>query len=524
MADLLVGIDYGTGGAKASIIDTQGKVLGYAFEELTLIHEHPGWSEHDAGRYWPIACSLLRTVLSKANARGTDIRAVAVSSALPSLVMVDEAGNPVHRAYNLLDRRARDIVDWLREDVGEERIFDISGYRLEDHPAIVNLLWEKRHRSEAFGAIRHALSIDGYITMKLTGMPTAHYSGAAFYGVAYNLRERRFDEALLEELGLSPSLFPPIFNCDEIVGEVTREAAEETGLAAGTRVAAGQVDCNASWLGAGAIEPGDFQCNLGTVGNLGIIHRDSSYNFSRIGRLMINFPYTVDSEHTYVTVPTTLTGGQCLRYLRDGFSQVEVQTEQLIGTPAYDLLNIQAERVPAGSEGLIVLPYLMGERTPIWDGDARGLVFGLSLNHTKGHLVRAMMEGVAFAMYDSFRMVKEAGLRINYPMVLNEGGAVSRLWRQIIADVFDVPIVMVKRRIGAPYGDAILAGVASGALPGFDVARGWTEYVEPLEPNPRTHRIYEEYFSLYKRLYGHTREDYRELARLRDIAHEQSEE
>lgn len=524
MADLLVGIDYGTGGAKASIIDTAGTVLAYAFEELELIQEQPEWSEHDAGRYWPIACSLLQKTLRGAGAKGGDVRAVAVSSALPSLVMVDESGSPIHRAYNLLDRRARDVVDYLRNEVGEDRIFDISGYRLEDHPVIVNLLWEKRHRPETFHAIRYALSIDGYITMKLTGVASAHYSGAAFYGVAYNLRKRRFDEQLLDELGLAPALFPPLFNCDDIVGEVTQEAAEETGLAAGTPVAAGQVDCNASWLGAGATQEGDFQSNLGTVGNLGIIHRDSDYNFSSTGRLMINFPYTVDSKHTYVTVPTTLTGGQCLRFLRDEFSQVEVQTEELLGTSAYDLLNLQAEKIPAGSEGLVVLPYLMGERTPIWDADARGLVFGLSLNHTKGHLVRAMMEGVAYAMYDSFRLVKDAGLKIKYPMVLNEGGAVSRLWRQIIADVFEVPVVMVKRRIGAPFGDAILAGVAAGILPGYEVAREWTEYIEPMEPDAKTHRIYEDYYRLYKRLYEHTRDDYRRLAELRSANRDAGEE
>lgn len=517
MADLLVGIDYGTGGAKACIIDASGAVLAYAFEELDLIQERPEWSEHDAGRYWLIACSLLRKILSQAGAGGNDVCAVAVSSALPSLVMVDEAANPIHRAYNLLDRRARDVVGHLRDEVGEQRIFDISGYRLDDHPLIVNLLWEKQHRPDAFRAVRHALTVDGYITMKLTGVASAHYSGAAFYGVAYNIRERRFDEELLNKLGLDQFLFPPRFNCDEIVGQITQVAAEETGLAAGTPVAAGQVDCNASWLGAGATEPGDFQSNLGTVGNLGIIHRNGDYNFSPTGRLMINFPYTVDSEHTYVTVPTTLTGGLCLRFLRDQFSQVEVETEKILGTSAYDLLNLQAEKVPAGSEGLVVLPFLMGERTPIWDTDARGLVFGLSLNHTKGHLVRAMMEGVAFAMYDSFRLVKEAGLKINYPMVLNEGGAVSRLWRQIISDVFDVPVVMVKRRIGAPFGDAILAGVAAGVLPGYEVAREWTEYVEPMEPDPKNHQIYEEYFHLYKDLYEHTRGEYRKLAELRNI-------
>jgi ribulokinase len=279
---------------------------------------------------------------------------------------------------------------------------------------------------------------------------------------------------------------------------------------------AGQADCNASWIGAGAIGEGDFQSNLGTVGNFGIVHRNLDFIFSPVGYLMINFPYTVESNNMLVTVPTTMTGGQSIRYLRDTVSQMEVETERILGVSSYDLLNLQAEKVTIGSEGLIILPFLMGERTPIWDVYARGVIFGLSLKHTKGHIVRAMMEAVAFAMYDSFRLMKESGLKVNFPMVLNEGGAVSRLWRKIIADVFNVPIALVKRRTGAPYGDAILAGVATGIFEDFSVAKNWVEYVEPMEPSPENHAVYMEYFDLYKKIYEHVKDDFKELARLRE--------
>ena len=282
-------------------------------------------------------------------------------------------------------------------------------------------------------------------------------------------------------------------------------------------MAGGQVDCNASWLGAGAVEEGDFQSNLGTVGNFGIITRKVDFLFSPVGRLMINFPYTVDSAHMYVTVPTTLTGGQCLRWIRDSLGSAADSTAAGAGS-AYDALTRQAEQVPIGSDGLIALPFLMGERTPIWDVNARGVLFGLSLAHGKGHIVRAMMEAVAFAMYDSFRLIREAGLPVRLPMVLNEGGAVSRLWRKIIADVFDVPLVLAKRRTGAPFGDAILAGVAVGALPDFSVARQWFEAIEPIEPDMASHARYMELFSLFKRVYEHLKPDFIELARLREDA------
>lgn len=514
MNPLLLGIDFGTGGAKACLVDQSGSVPGFAFEEYQIFTERPGWSEHDAANYWPVACRLIRTCLAQAGASASDVRGIAVSSALPSLVLVDKECQPVERAWNLMDRRATAEVDWLKEKIGEDRIFQVSGNRLEDHPALVNILWEKKNRPAQYARVWKALTIDGYITLKLTGRATVHSSGAAFFGAAYDMRRRIWDEGILAATGVSSSLLPDLVDCADVVGKVTARAAEESGLAAGTPVAGGQVDCNASWLGAGAVEEGDFQSNLGTVGNFGIITRNVDFLFSPVGRLMINFPYTVDSAHTYVTVPTTLTGGQCLRWIRDALGSEAAPA--LEGSSAYDVLTQQAAEVPAGSDGLVALPFLMGERTPIWDVNARGVLFGLSLSHGKGHIVRAMMEAVAFAMYDSFRLIRDAGLKVRYPMVMNEGGAVSRLWRKIIADVFDVPIVLAKRRTGAPFGDAILAGVAIGAFEDFSVARRWFEAVDPMDPDPAAHRRYQELFSLYKSVYEHLRPDFVELARLRD--------
>ena len=515
MADCLLGIDYGTGGTKAVLIDYDGRELASAFEEYELIHERPAWSEHDAQNYWDAACRMIRSCLSDAGVSGKDVRAVAISSALPSMVMVDRDHNPIHRGYNLLDRRATDQVAWLKEHIGEDRIFNISGYRIEDHPHLVNMLWEKKHRPESFAKVWKVLTIDGFVTLKLTGRATAHYSGAAFYGVAYDLRKRTFDPKIMNEIDIDPALMPELFECDTVVGEVTQEAAEESGLAAGTPVAAGQVDCNASWVGAGAVDVGDIQSNLGTVGNFGVIYKDVDFVFSDIGRLLMNFPYTVNSSETYVTVPTTLTGGQTLRYLRDNFSQAEQQAERLLNVSSYDLLTMAAGKVPPGSDGLVALPFLMGERTPIWDVNARGTVFGLSLSHGKGHLVRAMMEGVAYAMYDNFRLVQEAKLKVNYPMILNEGGAVSRLWRQIITDVFGIPTAMVKRRSGAPFGDAVLAGVATGVYKDFSVTKEWAEYIDHMEPDSENHKRYQEYFALYKELYEQLKGSFEHLAELR---------
>jgi ribulokinase len=510
----LLGIDYGTGGAKATIINAEGSELAYSFEEYPIITSHPAWSEHNPENYWAAACRLIRKVVNESKVDPVDIKGVAVSSALPSLVMVDKNDNPVQNAYNLMDRRATKQVEWLKENIGEDHIFDVSRNRLEDHPIITNLMWERDNRPDGFARIQKALTIDGYINLKLTGRATAHYSGAAFYGVAYNLLDRQFDHQMLEKIGLSPDLFPGLYRCEDIIGTVTSKAAQSTGLHEGTPVAAGQVDCNAGWVGAGMTEEGDIQMNLGTCGNFGILTNDTDFP-----RSMINFAYSTDSENTYIIVPTTTTGGQLIRYMRDHFYRMEMGAEQVYGIDTFDLINQEASKVRPGCDGLIVLPYMMGERTPIWDVYARGTIFGLSLNHTRGHIIRAMMEAVAFALYDSFRILKESGKKIAPQIVLNEGGAKSDLWRKIITDVFNLPTVLVKRRSGAPYGNAILAGVATGIFPDFSVARKWTEYIEPMEPDASANGLYMEYFGLYKQIYTHLKDDFKALDDLRQKYH-----
>lgn len=509
MNNYFLGVDYGTGGAKAAIIDTSGNVLGYSFREYEIINEKPGWSEHDPKRYWSAFCEMVTEALAESGVRSDEIRGVAVSSALPCLVMVDRAGKTINNAYNLMDRRATAEVQIVKDTVGEQKVFEITGNRLDDHPALVNLMWERRNRPSDYERIHKALTIEGYIVYRLTGEFSLVHSNAAFFGVAYNLVQREFDRSILDAIGIDPAILPPLRHCEEIVGTVRGDAEGETGLKSGTPVAAGQADFSAACVASGVIEEGDIQSNLGTAGNFGIVHKDTDFMYE-----MIAFAFTVNSRDTYITVPTTTTGGMAIRYLRDRFGDAERLMENMTKIDSYDLLNLQAAKVPPGSERLIVLPFLMGERTPIWDVYARGVVFGLSLHHTKGHLIRATMEGVAYAMYDSFRLMQESGKRINLPLIMHEGGAKSTLWRQIITDVFNVPTVLTKRRTGAPYGDAVLAGVATGYFPDFSMAKRWAEYIDEMVPNRSNHDRYMEYFDVYKQIYSGIKEQYRALARL----------
>lgn len=513
---VLMGLDFGTGGAKACLMTPDGRVLSYAYREYQLIHERPGWSEHDATQYWPIAAALIRQVLDGSGVHRAEVAGIAVSCALPSLVVIGANGEVLCPAINLLDRRAREEAEIAEALVGADRMQTLSGNRVEDHPSIVNLMWMRRHRGDLFQRIRAAMTIDGYVAFRLTGNVTVNRSAAAFYGVAYDIQKGLFDRSVLDIVEVPAELLPEVVDCRAVIGPVTRDAAMKTGLQEGTPVAGGQVDCNAGWLAAGAIESGDVQLNLGTCGVLGVVHDRPEFMTSECGKRMVNIPYTTNPASTYSAVATTMTGGQALRYLRETFGQVELQMGKALGLNAYDLLTLQARDVPPGSDGLIVLPYLMGERTPIWDSSARGVIFGLSLHHTRGHVIRAFMEGVAYALNHSLSVLVEGGLDISWPLVMNEGGARSDVWRQIITDVLGVPTVTPTSPTGAPVGDAILAGVAVGEVEDFSVVKKWVRYGVTLEPDQWAHDRYLDFYDIYRCIYEDTKTRYRQLAAVVD--------
>ena len=413
-----------------------------------------------------------------------------------------------------MDRRAVDEVRDITTTLGADAVFRLTANPLEDHPSIVNLLWYRRHRPDVLARAHKALTADGYITQRLTGEFTAHVSAGAFYGVAFNIREGRFEQPVLDQLGLDSRLLPDLHDCTDVVGRVTPGAAAATGLTAGTQVAAGQVDCNASWIAGGATRPADMQLNLGTCGVLGVVHDNRPFLGSVTGAQVLNIPYTTNPATTFAAVAATTTGGQSLRYLRDIFGSWETETERVLGISAYDLLTLQARDIPQGSEGLLVLPYLMGERSPLWDPDARGVVLGLSLHHTRGHFIRAVLEGVAFALYDSYDTLMSGGLAASQPLVFNEGGARSDIWRRIITDVLGIPTVLLRGKAGAPLGDAILAGVATGVFDDFGVANRWAATCDLMEPDPEAHEHYQRYFAVFRAAYRHLREDFSALAEI----------
>ncbi|MCL4415201.1 MAG: FGGY-family carbohydrate kinase, partial [Actinobacteria bacterium] len=324
-------------------------------------------------------------------------------------------------------------------------------------------------------------------------------------GIAYDIRKKEWNKEILKEIGIDINKLPDLFPCEEIIGYITKEASIKTGLSEGTPVAAGTVDCNAAWTATGAIDDGDSSIVMGTAGIIGIVHKKDSFT-----KKMITICHTANSKNTYTTLSAQLCGG-LYRYFRDNLAIAEKNAERDTGIGAFELMDLEAVKIEPGSDGLIVIPYFQGERTPIWDPYVRGMLFGLSFNHTRGHLIRAFMEGTGYAFKHNYNLIKKSGIKINLPFVMSEGGAKSKIWRQIVCDMLEVPAVFMKNTSGAPFGNAVLAGVATGVFKGFEIVKDWIEVIDKTDPIDVNIKVYNKNYKIFSELYERNKDLYIEL-------------
>ena len=514
MAEFLVGCDVGTGGTKAVVMALDGEVLGTHFVEYPLIttkdanEDFPGAkAEHDPEWYWKAVATTIGESIRQSKVSPKEIKGVSISALSPACICVDRDLRPLANGHIWMDRRATSECDWIKANVGEERVFKLSANPVDPYYATAKLMWERNNRPDLYKKTYKLQTAADYPCLRLTGKAVTDYSNASLIGIAFDIVNRKWDMGLLEEMGMDPAKFPEPYPCDEVIGEVTREAAEQTGLAPGTPVVAGTVDCNAAWVAGGATDAGATQLVMGTAGVLGVVHEEP-----RFTRHMITIVHTAQSRKLYTTLAALVSCGALIRYFRDNFGQLELTAERMTGQDAYVMLNQEASHVPPGSNGLICLPYFMGERTPIWDTHARGVLFGLSLDHGRGHVIRALMEGAGYGLRHNFELMRESGVKMNLPMVLSEGGANSPMWRQIIADILKVECVFAKSSKGAPVGNAVAAGVGLGLYKDYDVVKQWVKYGEKHTPIPENAALYDRLYPVYRNLYPQVQSSFRDVA------------
>jgi xylulokinase len=487
--NLLLGIDLSTTGAKALLIDEEGAVVASVTTPLGLSNPRPLWSEQEPRDWWQATTESIRRVLSEASLSGADLKAIGLTGQMHGLVLLDERGDALRPAILWNDQRCGKECDEIRARVGRERLIQITGNDALTGFTAPKILWVERHEPEIYRRTRHVLLPKDYVRYRLTGrfaIDKADGSGT----MLFNLEERNWSPEILDTLNIPAEWLPETFEGPEVTGEVTIDAAKATGLRAGTPVVAGGGDQAAGAIGVGAVRPGILALTLGTSGV--VFAATESPLIEPQGRLHA-FCHALPSRWHLMGVMLSAAGS--LQWYRDALAP-KLSFEELVA---------EAAQIPAGSEGLLFLPYLSGERTPHPDPLARGAWVGLTVRHRRGHLTRAVLEGVAFGLKDGFSLMQGAGLGAIDQVRVSGGGAKSLLWRQILADVLGAELVTVNTTEGAAYGAALLAGVAAGAWPDVESACAQTikttARVSPEETSAaRYARMYQQYQGLYPAL------------------------
>lgn len=493
---LLLGLDVGTTSVKAGLFDAAGSCLAVAAEEYRLDHPGPDRAELDAETYWRSSQAAIRRVVVACGAGRDDVTAMAVSSQGETVVPVDAAGRPVGPALVWLDNRAlaesREIADAL----GVERIYDATGV-----PAIVptwtacKILWWRRNEPDLFMATRRFLLVEDLLLNRLTGRFVTE-GGVQCTSLLFDIRRHTWWDEMLDVVGIDASRLPELARPGEAVGTLTPAAAEALGLNTRVLVVAAGMDQGAGAVGVGNVATGVVSESTGgaltlqaTVGHHG-------------GDPTRQTPvYVHSAPGTYLYCPVCPTGGMALTWFRDQFGLDEVTRAGHVGASAYDLLTALAAQVPPGSEGLLMLPHLMGAFSPEYEPEARGAFYGFTLRHTRSHFVRAVLEAVAFMLRRNLELL--AGVGATSDQIRSHGGgARSDLWNQIKADVCRLPVLTLEGEDAAIRGDAMLAGVAAGAFPDLAAAgRAMVATRRTFIPDPAASAVYEVAYTRYIQLF-----------------------
>jgi len=512
----LLGIDIGTTGVRAAIFDATGTLLADASLPCLFEAPEPGWAEVRPDRWWRAAIAVLAELAPRApHGNLSDVSAICVVGQAPTVVLVDDAGAALGAAMLWLDTRADQ----------EAHELDVHAYYLGP-----KLLWLSRHgaslrapdsaRSRAdaawrlpdpdvLGRARWILQSHAFVAHRLTGVAAIDPSTAALCLPFFDLADKSWIPWACESVGVRPEQLPPVRASHEVIGEVTKAAAASIGhgLRAGVPVVAGGGDFAAATLGAGVVDEGEACLMLGTAGNLLVPRRTPGTD-----RRLINAHHV--GANAWLSLGGTLSGG-AQEWLRHALTRSTLEDSTVrTALPPFDVLDAEAELVPSGSEGLLFLPYLQGERTPIWDTEARGSYIGLSLRHGRGHLWRALLEGIALGFVDCQEVVAEDGVRIRDVVAANGGGK-SALFRQILCDALGVPLTYTPESGGTVAGAAFLAGLGIGALRSANDARTWRGSSVRHDPDLRAHARYRELLALRRQAYAGLKPVFKGLAQHR---------
>ena len=512
MKQYLLGVDVGTQATKGVLVQADGKVVAAHTEEYGVLHPQPLWAEQWPQVWLDATCKVIQGLLATPGIRPSEVAGVCISGLYGgSGVPVDEKMEPVRPCIIWMDRRATEEVKWVKENVDLDRLFKITGNWVDSYFGYTKILWIKDKEPRLWRKTALFLPPNSYINFRLTGEAVIDHSSAGNLGGLYDIRTHTWSEEMAQALGIPLELMPQrLVPSGEVIGEVTEEGARLTGLAPGTPVLAGGVDAPMATFAAGALSRGDNVAMMGTSTCWGIVHTGEGF-----AKELVSMPHVVEAEEKVYTWGGSATSGALARWFRDELGRWEVEEARRLGRDPFQLLDEAAAKVPPGCQGLVALPYFMGERAPLWDPQARGAWVGLTLSHTKGHLFRALLEAAAFSLRHAVEAGERIGLPIGEETLVVGGVAKSRLWLSILADVVGRPIrTLATEGIGAPLADALLVGLATGLVDRHERIRDWVSYTDPIVPDPERQALYDRYYARYRRLYDALRDELHALAEL----------
>lgn len=499
---VLMGIDLGTTGVKAALFRADdGNVIADAFVDYPLMHPHAGWAEQNPADWWQATITAIKACLNGAAWQGvqaSEVCGVGLSGQMHGVVLLDEENRVLRPCIIWADQRSDEQCRWITERVGASRLIEyVSNPALTGFSA-PKLLWIRDNEPDIFARARTMLLPKDYIRYLLTGVKAMEISDAAGT-MLLNVKQGIWSQPLLNSLDLDLALLPPVVPADAVGGTITDEVAAKTGLPAGTPVAGGGADNACGAVGNGVVAPGFGLVSVGTSGI--VLAYSDSLRVDTSGPVPRVHTFNHAVPQAWYLMGVTQGAGLSLHWVRDNIGLPERALEHWTGIDAYEYLAREAEGVPPGSEGLIFLPYLQGERTPHLDAYARGGWIGLTASHDRRHLIRSVMEGVAYSLKDCLAIIREQGLRLDQ-LRATGGGAKSPLWRQIISDVLGTELVVTSATEGPAFGAALLAGVACGAYKTVQAACDQTvRIIDRTTPRPETAQAYALAYGTYRALY-----------------------
>ncbi len=502
----LLGIDIGTSGTKTVLFDEHGNTVASALEEYPLYQPHIGWAEQDPEDWWQATAASIRKVIDKSGVKAEDISGLGLSGQMHGLVMLDAENKVLRRSIIWCDQRSTAECEQITSLIGAERLIEITA-----NPALTGftaskIMWVKNNEPEIFEKAKKILLPKDYVRFKLTGEFATEVSDASGMQLM-DIAKRDWSPEVLSKLGIERGQLADMYESQEISARVNSEAAKLTGLKVGTPVAGGAGDQAAGAVGNGIVKSGVVSS---TIGSSGVV-------FAYLDKISIDPKGRVHTfchavPNTWHVMGVTQGAGLSLKWFRDNFCQDEMNTAKMMEVDPYVLMDQEADKVCTGSNGLLYLPYLMGERTPHLDAYARGVFFGLSAKHEKRDMIRSVMEGVTYSLRDCMEIIKEMGVSVS-EIRASGGGGKSKLWRQMQADIFGNAITTINSSEGPALGVALLAGVGTGVYKNVAEACDTAIKVKNVqEPDMDKNKIYEKYYRLYNQLYRSLKNDYKDLA------------